>query len=367
MQKILFIDRDGTLIDEPDTDFQVDRLEKFRLRPNVISALQKIVTQTDFRLVMVTNQDGLGTSTFPKENFQPLQDLLVDILAGEGIFFDAIHIDPSLPKDNSPNRKPGIGMLKSYFNGQYNLADSYVIGDRLTDVQLAENIGAQAIFFSNRANNINVGNIALQTTKWTDIAAFFTSAYRTAKISRTTNETDVRITINLDQYKPPQIDTGIGFFDHMLEQIGHHSQIQLYVQCKGDLEVDEHHTIEDTALALGEAFTQALGNKKGISRYGFTLPMDEAKATAAIDFGGRPFLKWNVKFKRDTIGNIDNTLFEHFFRSFAQKAACTLHIEATGENDHHKTEAVFKAFARSIRMAINKEDNTTIPSSKGTI
>lgn len=366
MQKILFIDRDGTLIKEPPIDFQIDKLEKFALVPGVISALKQIVSKTNFKLVMVSNQDGLGTESFPEETFTPYQNLLIDILESEGITFEAIHIDPSFPEEKSPNRKPEIGMLKGYFNGQYNIADSYVIGDRFTDVQLAENLGAKAVFFNDK-NNKSSYAITLQTTDWKEIADFFTTPNRKAAINRKTKETDIAVKLNLDRFEKPKIDTGIGFFDHMLEQIGFHGNVQLEINCKGDLNVDEHHTIEDTALALGEAFAKALENKKGLTRYGFTLPMDESLASVAIDFGGRPFFKWNVAFIRDTVGGIDTTLFEHFFRSFAQNAASTLHIEARGENDHHIIEAVFKAFARTIRMAIAKSDNGILPSSKGNI
>jgi imidazoleglycerol-phosphate dehydratase/histidinol-phosphatase len=366
MQKILFIDRDGTLIEEPPTDYQIDALEKFTLVPGVISALKQIVTKTNYSLVMVSNQDGLGTASFPEETFTPYQNLLIDILSGEGITFDAIHIDPSLPEENSPNRKPEIGMLKGYFNGKYNIAESYVIGDRFSDVQLADNLGAKAIFFNNKSQE-STEAIKLQTTNWQEIVDFLTTESRQATIQRKTKETDISIFLNLNRFENPKIETGVGFFNHMLEQIGFHGNVQLEINCKGDLEVDEHHTIEDTALALGEAFAQALENKKGLTRYGFTLPMDESLATVAIDFGGRPYLKWDVEFIRNTVGEIDVTLFEHFFRSFAQNAACTLHIEARGENDHHIIEGVFKAFARAVRMAIAKSDDGVLPSSKGNI
>lgn len=368
MEKILFIDRDGTLIAEPPDDFQVDSLEKFRMLPGVIGALKNIVTRTDYRLVMVTNQDGLGTEAFPKEKFTPLQDLLVRTLQGEGIVFDAIHIDPSLPKDNSPNRKPGTGMLTSYFNGRYNLANSYVIGDRFTDVELAENIGSRAILFQKTISNERESkNLSLVSNNWDEIADYLITGQRCSYVARKSKETDINVELDLNQFFTPQIETGIGFFDHMLEQIAVHGRIGLNLFCKGDLQVDEHHTIEDTALALGEAFSDALSNKKGLSRYGFTLPMDEALATAVIDFGGRPYLKWSVEFRRDTIGEIDTTLFEHFFRSFAQKAECTLHIESKGDNDHHVIEAIFKAFARSVKMAIQKTSTNELPSSKGKI
>ncbi len=366
-QKILFIDRDGTILEEPADDFQIDSLSKFRFIPGVINALKAIVTKTDYRLVLVTNQDGLGTETFPRKNFEPLQNLMVQTLADEGIVFDAIHIDPSLPKDNSPNRKPGTGMLKSYFNGRYNLAESFVIGDRLTDVELAENIGAQSILLSDRIVNENYNSLAIKTTDWQEIETFLTTPNRSALIETSTSETQIRINLNLDRFTEPKIDTGIGFFDHMLAQIGTHSQISLKINCNGDLVVDEHHTIEDVGLALGEAFAIALSNKRGLNRYGFSLPMDEASAKVLIDFGGRPFLKWNVKLIRDTLGGIDSTLFEHFFRSFSQNAGCTLHIEADGGNDHHTMEAVFKALARAIKTAIIINKDQILPSTKGKI
>lgn len=366
MQKILFIDRDGTLIEEPPTDYQIDALEKFTLVRGVISALKQITAKANYKLVMVSNQDGLGTNSFPEETFTSFQNLLLDILASEGITFKAIHIDPSLPEEKSPNRKPEIGMLKGYFNGQYNIAESYVIGDRFSDVLLAENLGAKAIFFNTKSKE-STDTIKLQTTNWQEIADFLTTENQKATIQRKTKETDISISVNLNRFESPKIETGIGFFNHMLEQIGYHGNLKLEINCKGDLEVDEHHTIEDTALALGEAFAKALENKKGLTRYGFTLPMDESLATVAIDFGGRPYLKWDVQFIRDTVGNIDVTLFEHFFRSFTQNAACTLHIDAHGENDHHIIESVFKAFARALRMAIAKSDDGILPSTKGYI
>ncbi len=368
MQKILFIDRDGTLIAEPADDFQVDSLEKFRFIPGVITALKKLVTRADYRLVMVTNQDGLGTENFPLEKFTPLQNLLVNTLQGEGIVFDAIHIDPSLPSDNSPNRKPGTGMLSSYLNGQYNLADSYVIGDRFTDVELAENIGSRAILFQDKHTGRRQSEaLSFVSNEWEHIVNFLMEEQRQSRVKRKTKETDIDLYLNLNRFENPEISTGIGFFNHMLEQIGYHGQVTLRVNCTGDLEVDEHHTIEDTALALGEAFANALKNKKGLNRYGFTLPMDEAIASTSIDFGGRPYLKWNVANRRDTIGGIDATLFEHFFRSFSQKAECTLHISAEGENDHHIIEAVFKSFARSVKMAVQQNPENELPSSKGQI
>lgn len=368
MQKILFIDRDGTLIAEPEEDFQVDSLEKFRLLPGVIGALKKIVASTNYHLVMVTNQDGLGTESFPLEKFTPLQNLLVNILRGEGIVFDAIHIDPSLPSDNSPNRKPGTGMLTSYLNGQYNLAESYVIGDRFTDVQLAENIGSRAILFKeSNATEQKSESLSLVTSNWEEIASFLINNQRKSLVKRQTKETDIEVFVDLNKFEKPKIKTGIAFFNHMLEQIAFHGNIKLNINCTGDLEIDEHHTIEDTGLALGAAFANALKNKKGLNRYGFTLPMDEALATTAVDFGGRPYLKWDVDFKRDTVGGIDSTLFEHFFRSFSQKAECTLHVTATGKNDHHLIESVFKSFARTVKMAIQQSSLNALPSSKGQI
>lgn len=367
MQKLLFIDRDGTLIEEPSTDFQVDSLGKFRLLPWVVSALKAIVERGDYKLVMVTNQDGLGTPSFPESSFWPLQNLLLDILQSEGVIFESVHIDRSFPHENSPFRKPNAGMLKNYFNGKYNLAESYVIGDRLTDLELARNIGSKSIWFAPPFENCEPFLPALISNSWLNIARFLTQSERKSIAIRKTRETDIRVELNLDKTQAPSIETGIGFFDHMLEQIGFHGGFMLVVQCIGDLHVDEHHTIEDVALVLGDALNQAIGNKKGLSRYGFYVPMDEALANVIVDFSGRPFLKWDVPLTGCTVGGIDATLFEHFFYSFCQKAQCTLHVSASGMNNHHVVESVFKAFARALRMALSRTNIDGVPSSKGVI
>lgn len=367
MQKLLFIDRDGTLIDEPDSDFQIDTLPKFRLLPDVVNALKRIVDRSDYKIVMVTNQDGLGTSSFPEERFWPYQNLLIQVLESQGVVFDAVYIDRSLPSENSPNRKPQAGMLTQYFNGKYNLDASYVIGDRLSDVQLANNIGARSIYYRGEPSN-DLGSIPdLITDSWNVIADFLLLKDRKADVFRSTRETQIRIELNIDKTAPPEIDTGIGFFDHMLEQIGTHSGVSLNVKCVGDLMVDEHHTIEDVGLVLGDAFSQAMGNKRGINRYGFYVPMDESLAYVVLDFSGRPYLQWDVDFICKSVGGIDITMFEHFFQSFCQKAQCTLHIKANGQNTHHLIEAVFKAFARAIRIAVSESGDDVLPSSKGLI
>jgi imidazoleglycerol-phosphate dehydratase/histidinol-phosphatase len=367
MKKVLFIDRDGTLIKEPTTDYQIDGLEKFRLLPGVISALKAIVSFTDYRLVMVTNQDGLGTASFPHKNFEPYQNLLLDILQSENIQFDAIHIDSSFSHEGSPNRKPAAGMLTGYFNGEYNLSESFVIGDRATDIELAQNIGARSIFIGNEKENLLNIQPDFIAENWARIADIFTRSDRTAVVRRKTRETAIFVELNLDKSSTPTVDTGIGFFNHMLEQIGYHGGMAIKVNAVGDLDVDEHHTIEDVGLTLGMAFSEALVSKRGINRYGFYVPMDEALASVIVDFGGRPFLEWNVTFMRSTIGGVDATLFEHFFASFCQKAQCTLHVSVTGKNDHHMVEAIFKAFARAMRMAVTKGKADDLPSSKGVI
>jgi len=367
MQKLLFIDRDGTLIEEPSTDFQIDSLSKFKLLPCVVSALTNIVQQGDYKLVMVTNQDGLGTPSFPDRNFWPLQNLLLDILQSEGVTFESVHIDRSFSYENSPFRKPNAGMLTNYFNGKYNLAESYVIGDRLTDLELARNIGTKSIWFASPLKNCEPFSPDFISSSWVDIARFLTQNERKAFVCRKTRETDIRVALNLDKSQAPNIETGIGFFNHMLEQIGFHGGFMLDVQCVGDLRVDEHHTIEDVALVLGNAFNQAIGNKNGLSRYGFYVPMDEALAQVVVDFSGRPFLKWDVPLTGCTVGGIDASLFEHFFYSFCQKAQCTLHISASGTNNHHVIESVFKAFARALRMALSRTSIGGVPSSKGII
>lgn len=365
MKKILFIDRDGTIIVEPPVDFQVDSLEKLEFLPKAISCLAKIASELDYELVMVTNQDGLGTSSFPEATFWPAHNKMMTILAGEGITFADVHIDRSFPHENSPNRKPGIGMLAKYMSGEYDLAASYVIGDRLTDVQLAKNLGTKSIFIGDQAAE----GADLCTKDWETIYHFLKMPPRIASITRNTNETKIAITLNLDGTGKTQINTGLGFFDHMLDQVGRHGHVDLTVQVQGDLHIDEHHTIEDTALALGEAFLTALGNKKGITRYGYLLPMDDVLAQVAIDFGGRPWLVWDAKFTREKVGDMPTEMFYHFFKSFTDTAKCNLNIKAEGDNEHHKIEAIFKAFAKSVKMAVhrNPKEMDVLPSTKGVL
>ena len=362
-KRVLFIDRDGTLVLEPE-NYQLDSLSKLEFYPKVFQFLSKIVKELDFELVMVTNQDGLGTESFPEETFWPTQNFILKAFENESIIFDEIFIDKSFPEENAPTRKPRIGMLTKYSNNlEYDLENSFVIGDRITDVELAKNLGSKAIFIKNEENlggkeiatsleelqNI----ITLQTTDWQRIYEFLKLNERTASIKRTTNETDISITLNLDGTGNSNINTGISFFDHMLDQIARHGQMDLDIQVKGDLEVDEHHTIEDTAIALGEVFAKALGNKLGIERYGFCLPMDDCLAQVAIDFGGRNWLVWEAEFKREMIGQMPTEMFFHFFKSFTDGAKANLNIKAEGTNEHHKIEAIFKAFAKAIKDGLS--------------
>lgn len=364
MRPVLFIDRDGTIIAETE-DEKIEKIEKLTFLPEVFYYLRKIRLETDFLFVLVTNQDGLGTPDFPEEEFLPVQEFIMRTLQSEGITFDAIHIDEHWEKDNHPNRKPGTGMLQEYMTGEYDLQNSYVIGDRLTDVQLAENLGCCAIHIWPEA----VADCSLTTDSWKSIYEFLVLQPRKATERRTTRETDISISINLDGTGQTTISTGLGFFDHMLEQIGKHGGIDLDVQVKGDLHIDEHHTIEDTALALGTCFLKALGDKKGINRYGFLLPMDDVLAQVAIDFGGRPWLVWEADFKREKIGEMPTEMFMHFFKSFSDTAKCNLNIRAEGENEHHKIEGIFKAFAKSIKMAVkrNLDEMASLPSTKGVL
>lgn len=361
MKKVLFIDRDGTLIVEPPLDFQVDSLEKLEFYPGVFSALSKIANELDFELVMVTNQDGLGTNSFPEETFWPVQNKMLRAFENEGIIFSDILIDKSFAKENLPTRKPGTGLLTKYIYGNYDLTNSYVIGDRETDVELAKNIGSKAIYMG--ADETVYTDFI--TKKWSDIYLFLKSIPRISKVKRKTSETDIEIELNIDGSGKSKIETGIGFFDHMLEQIAKHGNLDLFVKVNGDLHIDEHHTVEDVALALGTAFIEALGSKKGIERYGFLLPMDDCLAQVAIDFGGRPWLVWETEFKREKVGEMPTEMFKHFFKSFSDNAKCNLNIEADGENEHHKIEAIFKAFAKAIKMAVSKTNNYSIPSTKG--
>jgi len=365
MKKFLFIDRDGTIIDEPSEDFQIDSLEKLKFIPRVIRSLYKISKNSDYEFVMVTNQDGMGTESFPEDTFWTVHNKMLEVLKNEGIEFTAIHIDSSFPHENSKNRKPDTGMLTEYIGRDFDLSNSYVIGDRLTDVELAENLGTKSILFG----GLKSKNADLCTEDWEEIYQYLVLPERKSTIQRNTKETDIFVELNLDGEGKSDINTGLGFFDHMLVQISKHGHCDLVIKVKGDLEVDEHHTIEDTALALGEAFYNAMGNKKGISRYGFLLPMDEALAQVAIDFGGRPWMVWDLEFKREKIGEVPTEMFYHFFKSFSDAAKCNLNIKAEGKNEHHIIEAVFKAFAKTIKMAVQRNENElrSIPSTKGTI
>ena len=361
MKKALFIDRDGTIIIEP-PDEQIDSLEKLEFYPGVIVNLHKISKELDYELVMVSNQDGLGTKSFPEETFWPAHNKMMKILDSEGIQFKDMLIDSSLPKEKSPNRKPGTGMMKEYMNGEYDLASSYVIGDRLSDVQLAKNLGSKSILLSDKKNS----KADFVTSDWANIYNILRFPDRVAEYRRTTKETDIFIRLNIDGTGQVKINTGIGFFDHMLELFAKHSMCDLSVDVKGDLKVDEHHTVEDTAIVLGKLFLQALGSKKGIERYGFLLPMDESIAQVAIDFSGRNELVWKTKFKRERVGELPTEMFYHFFKSFSDGAKCNLYIKAKGKNEHHKIEGIFKAVARAIKMAAKRDtNNQQIPSTKG--
>lgn len=361
MKKILFIDRDGTIIKEP-ADEQIDSLEKLEFLPKSITQLARLQQASDFECVMITNQDGLGTNSFPEDTFWPAHNKMLTTLEGEGITFSEIFIDRSFPHENLPTRKPGTAMLTQYHEGDYDMENSYVLGDRESDIQLAKNLGCKAIFISPKSNP----DAALSTMDWEVITDFLLKQTdRIASVSRQTSETKIDINLNLDGTGRNSIDTGLGFFDHMLEQLARHGGIDLDVKVAGDLHIDEHHTIEDTALALGTAFEQALGNKKGIMRYGFLLPMDDCLAQVAIDFGGRPWCVWEAEFKREKIGEMPTEMFFHFFKSFSDTSRCNLNIKAEGANEHHKIEAIFKAWARAIRMAISPTNDNQIPSTKG--
>jgi imidazoleglycerol-phosphate dehydratase/histidinol-phosphatase len=363
MKRALFIDRDGTLIIEPASDCQIDSLEKLEFYPKIFRNLWFIRRHLDFELVMVTNQDGLGTAVFPEDTFWPAHHKMLKALEGEGITFDDILIDRSLPTDGSPNRKPGTGMLTKYMNGDYDLAHSYVIGDRLTDVELAANLGAKSIWLHAPGGGAEEKlaacgkplHPALITEDWDNITEYLFAGERQAVVQRTTRETDIYVALNLDGNGCTDISTGLGMFDHLLEQIGRHAGIDLAVRVKGDLHVDEHHTIEDVALTLGEALQQALGDKRGTERYGYTLPMDDCLCSVALDFGGRPWLAWDAGFKREKIGELPTEMFPHFFKSLSDAALMNLHITARGDNEHHKIEGIFKALARSLKMAIRRD------------
>ena len=362
MKKVLFIDRDGTLIEEPEIDFQVDSLEKLEFVPGVFQNLAKIVKELDYELVMVTNQDGLGTESFPAEDFEKPHRKMLQAFKNEGIQFADIIIDDSFEHENKPTRKPGTALLGKYIYGNYDLGNSYVIGDRKTDVQLAKNLGSKSIFLAED----NFEEATFTTNSWWEIYQFLKAEPRKATVKRTTKETDILIEVNLDGTGIAEISTGLHFFDHMLDQIARHGNLDLKIKVKGDLQVDEHHTVEDTGIALGEAILKALGSKKGIERYGFLLPMDDCLAQVAVDFGGRPWLVWDVGFKREKVGDVPTEMFQHFFKSFTDSARCNLNIKAEGENEHHKIESVFKAFAKAVKMAVNQSDsNFNLPSTKG--
>ncbi len=362
--KAIFIDRDGTIIREPD-DEQIDSFEKLAFVPGVISALKHLAT-TDYRLVMVTNQDGLGTDSFPEDTFWPVHNFVLQTLADEGVTFDDIIIDRTFEYQHSPTRKPGTALLGAYTSGDYDLASSFVVGDRLTDLQLAENLGAQGILIGSVEQPLPPTAKAFKT--WDEIAAYIIAGERTAHVSRTTAETDIQVDLNLDNVAPSTISTGLHFFDHMLMQLPHHGDMTLNISCHGDLEVDEHHTMEDVALALGEAFYQAVGQKRGMERYGFVLPMDESRATVLIDFGGRAELVWDVNFTREYVGDTPTEMFKHFFHSLATAMHANIYVSAAGENNHHLIEAVFKALARALKMAVKRNPfSYKLPSSKGVL
>ncbi len=375
MKRVLFIDRDGTIIKEP-ADEQIDSFEKLDFYPKVFQYLSKIAKELDFEIVMITNQDGLGTNVYPEDTFWPVHNFVLKSFEAEGIVFKEQFIDRTFAKDNAPTRKPNTGLLTKYFSSEYDLANSFVIGDRLTDIELAKNLGSKGIFIN---DNTNLGTdeitvkrealdqyIALESNDWEAIYKFLKTDARTGTIERNTNETKIKIELNLDGTGQSNIDTGIAFFDHMLDQIARHGQLNLNLKVDGDLEVDEHHTIEDTAIALGELFATTLGNKLGIERYGFALPMDDCLAQVAIDFGGRNWLVWEADFKREMIGKMPTEMFYHFFKSFTDGAKCNLNIKAEGTNEHHKIEAIFKAFAKAIKMAVKRDvEKMILPSTKG--
>lgn len=371
-KRVLFIDRDGTLIAEPPVTFQVDSLEQMEFLPGVIRNLHFIRQKLDFELVIVTNQDGLGTPANPQENFDLIQTKMLETFRNEGVTFDAIFVDPSYPEDKLPTRKPGTAMLTGYMTGDYDLENSFVIGDRLTDIELAKNLGCKGILIGNDQQLDEREELrpyaALVTQSWDEITEFLFAKERKAVIQRTTKETDILIEMNLDGKGKTDISTGLHFFDHMLDQIGKHAGIDLTVQVKGDLHVDEHHTIEDTGIALGEAFLLALGDKRGIERYGFSLPMDDCLCSVALDFGGRAWLVWDAEFKREKVGDMPTEMFLHFFKSLSDAAKMNLNIQAEGENEHHKIEGIFKAFAKAIKMAIRRDIfNYELPSTKGVL
>ena len=380
MKRILFIDRDGTLIKEAPPTYQLDSFEKLVFYPDMFTYMRRIAEELDFELVMVTNQDGLGTDAFPEDTFWPVHNFVMQALEGENIYFSAVHIDKSFPHDNAPTRKPSTGMLTQYMDTvKYDLENSYVIGDRITDIQLAKNLGCKAIWMVEDANlgagelqdnvtELRNGTVALESTSWEDIYKFLKIGLRVVEHERNTNETKISIGLNLDGTGKANIHTGLGFFDHMLEQIARHGSIDMNITVKGDLHIDEHHTIEDTGIAFGEAMGKVLADKRGLERYGFCLPMDDCLAQVAIDFGGRNWIVWDAEFKREKVGDMPTEMFFHFFKSFSDASKCNLNIKADGENEHHKIEAIFKAFAKAIKMAVNRNPlKMELPSTKGVL
>ncbi len=378
MKRILFVDRDGVILQEPPIDFQVDSIDKTTFVKGCITALGKISAELNFYKVMVTNQDGLGTESFPADTFYPAQNLMLRTLAGEGFVFDEVHVDETFAANGKDTRKPGTGMISHLMNHvDFDLTNSYVIGDRWSDIQLAKNLGAKAIYLTSPVQSLKLTaeqeeslrpTIALETSDWNEIYTFLKLGMRSVVHERNTNETKIKVALNLDGSGKATIDTGLGFFDHMLDQIARHGKMDLTIETKGDLHIDEHHTIEDTGLALGEAFGKALADKRGMERYGFALPMDEAEAKVLIDFGGRNWLVWDAEFKREKIGEMPTEMFFHFFKSFSDAAKCNLNIYCRGDNEHHKIEAIFKAFAKAIKMAVKRDPlSNYLPSTKGVL
>lgn len=376
MKPVLFIDRDGVVLQEPPTDFQIDAIDKTSFVKGSITALAQIASSFDYYKVMVTNQDGLGTDSYPESSFFPYHDLMLRTLEGEGFVFDEMIIDRTFAADNQPTRKPGTALLKHFFDTDtFDLTNSYVIGDRWSDIQLAKNLGCKAIYLKSPLHNLTAeqeqelrSTIALETDNWESIYSFLKLGLRTVQHERNTNETKISVSLNLDGTGVSSIETGLGFFDHMLDQIARHGKIDLNIHTNGDLHIDEHHTIEDTGIALGEAFAKALVDKRGMERYGFALPMDESEAKVLIDFGGRNWIVWNAEFKRERIGEMPTEMFFHFFKSFSDAAKCNLNIECKGDNEHHKIEAIFKAFAKAIRMAVKRDPfSNHLPSTKGVL
>lgn len=366
-KRLLIVDRDGTILLEPEPDKQVDAFDKFDFYPGAISGLSRIASRLDFKWILLSNQDGLGTDSFPEDDFWPWQNKMISTLKGEGVVFEEVLIDRSFPHENLPTRKPGTKLLEPFLNDDYDLANSVVIGDRITDVQLAEKIGAKSILLADRVED-GSPKPSLLTKDWSEVVTWLLSENRRVSVSRKTKETDIQIDLSLDGSGKAEVSTGLNFFDHMLDQIARHSGCDLRIRVKGDLEVDEHHTIEDTGLALGEAYKKALGDKVGISRYGFLLPMDDSEARLGLDFGGRPWLRWNVEFKRDMVGDFPTEMASHFFKSFGDAAAANISVSVEGENDHHKIESIFKAFAKSLGQAATLDPSSdSLPSTKGSL